>query len=292
MGCKPSKYSNKYVIINSNKWDYLEELGKGTFGVVVKAKCDNYSYKSNSIFGAVKIFIKKTNNYVYEQNLKSSYHKDIVYREIESLYKFSHPNIIRVYGMSETSNNIFLLMEFIHGVTLYKWIRDHNTSEIQNIKFTKNLTNAINHIHIKGYLFIDLKCENIIVKNGILDDGFKIIDFGSVEKQDSPVSNYRIITKGYCSPELFYKNKASKSNDIWSIGVISFILHHKYMPYSSRLYKKDLTYRSWPGIRYKNASENAIDFWNNVLKLKQIERYKANDILSHPWLNDGKIIIL
>ena len=50
MGCNASKNNKESIIINSNKWDYLEDLGKGTFGTVIKVKCDNYSYNSDSIF--------------------------------------------------------------------------------------------------------------------------------------------------------------------------------------------------------------------------------------------------
>ena len=216
----------------------------------------------------------------------------MIYREIDILSELNHNNIIKVYGSLETSNNIFLLMEYVRGKTLYDYIKTFNVTEEENKIFTRDLCNTIDYIHKSGSIYIDLKPENIIIKNGQLSNGFKLIDFGSIEKiQNITSGNYRIITKGYCSPEIYYKNIVTEENDIWSIGVISFILHHKYMPYSSKLYRRDIPYSKWPKIKYRGCSENAKDLWQNMLNVNMRHRYRIMDINNHPWMNDDKVII-
>ena len=91
--------------------------------------------------------------------------------------------------------------------------------------------------------------------------------------------------------EIYYKNIVTEENDIWSIGVISFILHHKYMPYSSKLYRRDIPYSKWPKIKYRGCSENAKDLWQNMLNVNMRHRYRIMDINNHPWMNDDKVII-
>jgi serine/threonine protein kinase len=186
-----------------------------------------------------------------------------------------------------------MMFEYINGRDLYYYIiNNYNISEKDNIFVLNELCSAINYLHNKGLIYIDLKPENIMLIGNTLTDGIKLIDFGSVEKINSEsTGKYRIITKGYCSPEIYYRNRFGYGTDIWSLGVISFTIHHQYMPYDIKLYNRNIHVSRWPKITYKKSSKEAKDLWHNMLKMSKNKRYCLKDVMNHIWLNYNRLNI-
>ena len=293
MGCicsipKKGNESDK-IRIGYNNWFLSNELGYGQFGWVRYARC--FKYRENKkqdgyyLDGAVKIFAKSSRNSKYIADINDGlYPIEIACNEINTISSLSHDNIVKYIGTLYSHSYIYMVMEYVDGMTLYNYIHQKHISEHDNINTLRDLTHTINYIHSKGLVYLDLKPENIMVPGNNIKRGIKLIDFGSVYNIYNP-TDHIICSKGYCDPESYYTGKITIKTDVWSLGVISFIMAHKYMPIDCKLYKLGRPPSSWPKIRYKFYNKTAIDLWSRLLTVHSINRYSTIDILEHPWLN-------
>ena len=141
-----------------------------------------------------------------------------------------HQNIVKLYEVYEDDEFFYLIMDLLRGGELFDEI-------VKRQKYTENdaaevmlqLLSAINYIHKKGFIHRDLKPENICIRSG---QGIKIIDFGTARKFTYGKKLRQIIgTPFYMAPEIFNDKKYNEKADIWSIGIVMYIILTGKAPY-------------------------------------------------------------
>jgi calcium-dependent protein kinase len=215
-----------------------------------------------------------------------------------------HPNIIRLFEIFEDDRHISLIMEYCTGGELFQKImeraeQDKAFSEKEAAVIFKQLMSAVSYCHSQGICHRDLKPENIIFANKNEDSPIKIIDFGLSKifgelkplmkgnKIEKNIMSARVGTAYYMSPEVLQGNYDNKC-DIWSCGVILYILLCGYPPFDGEteheifkaIYRKKL---SFPEDEWKSISDDAKDLIKHML-CDADKRYNAENVLNHQWV--------
>lgn len=155
-------------------------------------------------------------------------------REIEILKMCQHPHIIRLLDIFENQDYIYIVMEKLSGGDLFTYLekRDFEISESRAKEFTHQLATALYYLHSFGIAHRDLKPENILIENNSDTACCKIVDFG-LSKIIGPneVSSDPFGTLSYVAPEVLMQKPYSKEVDIWSLGIIAYLLLSKVLPF-------------------------------------------------------------
>ena len=194
---------------------YIETLDHGSFGTVIHA----FDMSTNQDI-AVKVIDKIGIRLSRIEKMKE---------EISILRILNHPNIVKFYSYTETTNQLLIKMEYIKYGSLKHWIQERNTiTEEEASIILKKILSAIEYLHSKQICHRDIKPENIMLSRENDLNSVKIIDFGlSAQNFDKLYNN------DYCGTFIYMDQKKKKkklyciSVDIWSIGVLMFVLLNK-----------------------------------------------------------------
>ena len=260
------------------------KLGKGAFGKVYKAK----EIISDKIVAVKQISINNS-----EANYES------ILREIQVLSKISHPNIVKYYKYYEENDRIYIIMEYLEGGTLKEFINDKKNEINEDICriIIKQILSALSHLHyIADICHRDIKPENIMFGSKDNINSIKLIDFG-LSTNSFEHKNYleNCGTLIYMAPEQISNKIYSKSVDIWSVGIILYMLLNdgKNPFYNKGESREKIIYK----IRNKKVefddknypiSEMGKDFIKKLLKKNSSSRYTVRPALNHPWITMEK----
>jgi len=261
-----------------DKYFIDKQIGKGSFSIVKKAE----NIQTNEIV-AIKIIPKRFLSQKGWINLK---------REIEIMLELSHPNIIKLKEFIETPTDVYLVLEYISGGELFDQIVSRGSyGEKDARKIVKQILNGIEYLHDQGIAHRDLKPENLLCS--VHDDRVVVSDFGlakSFGRGELLVTHCG--TPHYAAPEIVRGDLSyDKSVDMWSIGVITFVLLSGCFPFHSdneetlkiQIIKGNFTF---PPEQWNNLSEQAKDFIQNLLQVDPSKRLVAEKALKHPWIQD------
>ncbi|CAD8100790.1 unnamed protein product [Paramecium sonneborni] len=261
-------------------------IGSGTYGSVVKA-----TLKGTKNQRAVKVIPKsKVKN------------PDRFKKEIDILRQLDHPNIIKLYETFEDQRNVYLVMELCEGGELFDRIMDKGYfSEAEAHEIFLQIMQALNYCHTNGICHRDLKPENFLFLTKADDSPIKVIDFGlstlfedTVGQKASGSQKVTMKTKAgtpyYISPEVL-KGSYDESCDIWSAGVILYILLSGVPPFYGdsdpeildAVQKGEYTFEI-PEL--KQVSDSAKDLISHMITTPD-KRYKASQVIQHKWMKDG-----
>ena len=258
--------NNNYIIVG--------ELGSGSYGTVKKVK-----HKKLGEYRAMKIINKKSES---SQN------------EVDILRKISHPNIVNIFEIYEDSKKYYIMMEICEGGELFEAISQQGSfSEGDCANIMKSLLSAVNYLHGKNIVHRDLKPENIMLTKNLQKMKnkkyeIKLIDFGTA-KQFEPHQklNKFIGTSYYIAPEVLKENYNEKC-DIWSCGVILYILLCGYPPFNGNS-NVDIYHNIqnnppyFNGEEWKDITKEAIDLIKCMLNKIPNKRFSAEQCLNHKW---------
>ena len=214
--------------------------------------------------------------------------------EIEISMQLKHDHLIRVADVFETKSHVYVIMEMMEGGELFDYvIEKSNLKESEASAIIKQVTLALHFMHEKGIIHRDLKPENVMLRNSPDANGknkpfIKIIDFG-MSKALSPGRNAQscLGTPGYMAPEVLEHKDYTSAVDMYSLGVVSYILLAGYMP----LQTAEGQWHSrviYPVEEWAEVSEAAKDFINKLVVYDPKKRMTAEQTLSHPWLKKIK----
>ncbi|KAF8719476.1 hypothetical protein HU200_024199 [Digitaria exilis] len=165
-------------------------------------------------------------------------------REISIMRLVRHPNILQLFEVMATKKKIYFVLEYAKGGELFDKIAKGRLTEENARKYFQQLISAVDYCHSRGIYHRDLKPENLLLdENGTL----KVSDFGlsalSESKRKDGLLHTACGTPAYVAPEvLIRKGYSGAKADVWSCGVILFVLVASYLPFHGRnlieMYKK------------------------------------------------------
>jgi len=261
-----------------------KEVGHGHYGVV--RKCMD----------------RETNQwYAIKSIRKSKVSKiEVLKREIVILQEVKHPNIINLVEVHEDTKYLHLITELCTGGELFDRIisktqsEEGHFSESDASNLIRDICHAINYCHTeKQIVHRDLKPENFLFLTDSDTSPIKIIDFGLSrhDDQNMGVMQTKVGTPYYVAPEVLNR-QYTKSCDIWSIGVITYILLCGYPPFygdsDSQIFAQVKTGKfSFPSPEWDTISTDAKKFICNLLQLDPSKRLTAAEALDHKWIMDN-----
>uniref|UniRef100_A0A8D0B490 Calcium/calmodulin-dependent protein kinase type IV n=1 Tax=Salvator merianae TaxID=96440 RepID=A0A8D0B490_SALMN len=269
-----------YWIDGSNRdtlADYYElesELGRGATSIVYRCR-----QKGTQKPFAVKI-------------LKKTVDKKIVRTEIGVLLRLSHPNIIKLKEIFETPAEISLVLELVTGGELFDRIVEKGYySERDAANAVKQILEAVAYLHANGIVHRDLKPENLLYATPAPDAPLKIADFGLSKIVADQVTMKTVCgTPGYCAPEILRGCAYGPEVDMWSLGIITYILLCGFEPfYDERgdqyMFKRILNCEyDFVSPWWDDVSLNAKDLVKKLIVLDPKKRLTTFQALQHPWV--------
>jgi len=262
-------------------FDIKEDLGKGAFSVVKLAV-----NKKTGERVAVKVIDKKAASTTQdEQRLKT---------EVEILKKVSHPNIVCLKDLYETNEKLYLVMELVTGGELFdKIVEKGQYSEKDASVIVKKMLQAVEYLHSIKIAHRDLKPENLLLKGEGVDTDVMISDFGlskiiGVESMMETACG----TPYYVAPEVLNANGYDKEVDLWSVGVITYLLLCGFPPFYGeslpevfeQIMKAEFDF---PEPYWTDISKEAKDLICKLLVVDSKKRLTATQALTHPWIQNG-----
>ncbi|OMJ81538.1 hypothetical protein SteCoe_17944 [Stentor coeruleus] len=211
------------------------------------------------------------------------------FTEIDILRKIDHPNILRLFEFYEDSKGYHLVTEIIKGGELFEFIVSSGVlSESIAAHFMRQILGAVNYCHQHGIVHRDLKPENLLLEKRSSASILKIIDFGaSTLFEGEGVMKIRYGTSYYIAPEVL-KNSYNEKCDIWSCGVILYVLLSGRPPFSGKnddeimsKVKKGTYNMNSP--EWENVSEAGKEFIKKMLQYNPELRYSADQALNDTW---------
>ncbi|XP_026569810.1 myosin light chain kinase 3 isoform X2 [Pseudonaja textilis] len=279
----PAPFEHRIVSIKQTELTTLyavshdEVLGGGRFGQVHKC-----TEKSTGLCLAAKII-----------KVKLAKEREEVKNEINIMNQLSHVNLIQLYDAFESKNNLTLIMEYVDGGELFDRIIDenYNLTELDAILFTKQICEGIYYLHQQYILHLDLKPENILCVSHS-GNQIKIIDFG-LARRYKPCEKLKVNfgTPEFLAPEVVNYDFVSFPTDMWSVGIIAYMLVSGLSPFLGETDAETMNYIincNWDfdAEAFEQVSEEAKDFVSRLLIKEKSGRISAANCLKHEWLTN------
>jgi len=214
---------------------------------------------------------------------------------IDIMKKLQHPNIIQMMEVIDTDSTLYLVLEFVSGGELFDAIVNKGSySEDDAVNIVRQVLEAIQYVHSLGIAHRDLKPENLLISgdphpSGKGGDFIKIADFGLSKEFSEEQLQTSCGTPDYVAPEVLMGETYDKSVDIWSIGVITYVLLCGFPPFygdtQKELFENIMNGNyDFPEPEWKYVSDEAKDFIKKILVVKADDRASAEECLNHPWI--------
>ena len=255
---------------------FIQELEQGAFGKVILVR-ENIK----NIDLAIKVINKIGAGIQTIKKMKE---------EVSILKKLHHENIVKFYGYIETNSQLLIEMEYIKYGTLGKWIKENrNISEKEASLLLGRVLSAIEYLHNQHICHRDIKPENIMFSKKNDFESVKIIDFGLSAQHFNYLYNSEYCgTFIYMAPEQLEKKLYYYSVDIWSIGILMYMLlnNGKHPFYQNGEKLEDFSEKIKKG---KIEFINKVSYMAKNLIYKLCEpnpswRYSAALAIKHPWI--------
>jgi serine/threonine protein kinase len=269
----------------TQKYDIEDTLGTGVS--VVKKAVNKTSKKEY----AVKFLQKQVKGQTIPRMALDN--------EIEMLKNLSHANIVQLYETLEDSTTIYLIMELIHGSDLFDISDCLGTLRPASVaSLLTPLLNALSYLHSRGIAHRDIKPENLIVDYA--HNTLKLTDFGSAKLCSKAHEGAVGGTLNYLAPEVLMNmrgahNLCDKSVDVWSIGILTYLLLSGVHPFESRKHHENILNRiitgkfSFEGPIWEKIPKEVKDFIKRCLVVDPKKRATVTELLKHPWIvSQGK----
>jgi calcium/calmodulin-dependent protein kinase I len=259
----------------SGAYNIGRQLGKGAFAIVKEA-----TNKQTGEKAAIKIIPQDK---VAGEDLR------LLRREIANLLAIEHPNILKLLEVYEDPQNFYLVMELIQGKELFDKIIDMgNYSERDAAHIMSQILDALAYLHSKGICHRDLKPENLMSVGSGQRELIKIADFGLSKNFEEDTMRTSCGSPLYVAPEILTAEQYDAQVDMWSMGVILYILLVGYPPFNAAnpgiLYRQIIEGQWTFGDGWEGISAEAKDLVRKLMTRDPRKRLSAAQALQHPWI--------
>ena len=266
-----------------NFFDYyemLDQIGEGIFGVVKLG-----IYKKTGEKVAIKI-IKK--NSAKQNDI------ELVRTEIDIMKLCHHPNIVRLLDHFENAEYIFIVMEYIAGGDLAEYMKKNknNITENRASQIIYQIALGLKYLHQYGIIHRDLKPENIMLTEQNDNGMIKIMDFGLSKilgAKEKSVEGFGTLT--FVAPEVLVRTPYNKEIDIWSLGVILYLMLSGTLPFDDEDDNEEVIAKltvysdvKFPSKLWSKRSPLVIDLIKKCLTKDPVQRIKIDEILNNSWI--------
>ncbi|KAM3375827.1 Phosphoenolpyruvate carboxylase kinase 2 [Capsicum chinense] len=257
-----------------------EELGRGKFGTVFKC----YSLATGEPF-AVKSIDKRL---IADDDID----RQCLYNEAKIMHLLSpNPNIVRIFDIYEDDVHLDMVLELCNAGDLFQRLSSRSVfSESEAVDVMVPLMKAIAHFHLLGVAHRDIKPDNILFNDS---NELKLADFGSAEcfREGQLISGV-VGTPYYVAPEVLAGRNYSEKVDIWSAGVIMYIMLAGVPPFygesATEIFEAVLRANlRFPTRIFNSVTPAAKDLLRRMLCKDVSRRFSAEQVLRHPWMTSN-----
>jgi len=251
------------------------------------------------IFGSVKLGVeKKTKERVAIKIIKKKKAKpsdiELVRTEIDVMKLCHHPNVVHLLDHFENAEYIFIVMEYIRGGRLTDYMKEKkfNFSEKRAAELIYEIAVGVKYLHKYGIIHRDLKPDNIMLTEANDKGHIKIMDFGLSKilgKKEKTSDGFGTLT--FVSPEVLIRKPYNKEIDIWSIGVILYLMLSGDLPFDDeeddeQKIAKSIVFNEveFPQKKFGNKSKEVIDLIKRCLTKEPKDRIKVDEIIKSDWI--------
>lgn len=269
--------SSTNVLKLSECYEVGRTLGSGRYGVVKEC-----THKRNGQQFAGKFLKRRRSRKIIGQGNE-------VQNEIDILKSLKHPSIIQLFEVFETPLEVVLILDLVTGGELFDYLTKHNVvKEEEVVCFIRQLLKALEYMHGVSVVHMDLKPENIVLKDTITKE-IKLIDFGLSRKLEANVELRELTgTPEFVAPEVVNFDPLTCAVDMWSVGVITYVMISGNSPFMGDSPQETLSNVSMGAYDFEEFGEDASDiskdFINSLLRVKPRRRMTAIQSLNHPWI--------
>ena len=259
--------------------DIGEIIGSGSAGTVKLAV-----HIPTGLQVAVKIIPKR--KFFMNKKLEETTNRELAM--LDRIAEFDHPHIVRTYGYINNPDNVYIVLELCEGGELLEELEHIGSyTEHDAATIVYNIVETLGYLHHRGIVHRDIKPENLLLKKKGDPDSIKLADFGLANILEGKDSLQTVCgSPAYMAPEVHNMENYDEKVDMWSIGVILFLLLSGSLPFlPPRLVEKaerqdyEFSGKLWSGV-----SDAAKDLVVRLLVADPKKRYGVEQVLSHPWI--------
>ena len=268
-------------------YDIIDDIGEGKFGVVKLGV-----HKKTKLRVAIKT-IKK-------ENVKTKQDQELIKTEIDIMKMCRHPNIVTLLDHFENSEYIFIVMEYIPGGDLTKYVRSYiggknnkTLPEKRTMELMRQLASGLQYLHSFGIVHRDLKPDNLMVTEKSINGELRIMDFGlskMMHHEEKVTDGFG--TLSFVAPEVLIRKNYDSKVDVWSFGVTIYYLLSGDLPFDDSSDNEEVIAKKvvYSELQFKNKifekiSKEAKALIADCLIKEPIKRISIKDALAHPWFS-------
>uniref|UniRef100_A0A2S2P561 Myosin light chain kinase, smooth muscle n=1 Tax=Schizaphis graminum TaxID=13262 RepID=A0A2S2P561_SCHGA len=257
------------------QYEMLDELGKGRYGVVYKVK----ERETNKYYAAKFVRCIKSTD------------KEKAQEEVDIMNCLRHPKLLQLDAAFDKPREVVLVTEYISGGELFERVvaDDFTLTEKDCILFTRQICEGVDYMHKQNVVHLDLKPENIMCQSRT-SHYIKLIDFGLAQKI-IPGQPMRVLfgTPEFIPPEIIGYEPIGFESDMWSVGVICYVLLSGLSPFMGDNDSETFTNITKAEFDFDDeafdaVSQDAKDFISALLIKRKELRLTARECLKHKWL--------
>lgn len=257
-----------------NKYAIAEELGRGQFAIV--HRCVNISSEKTYMAKFFKV---------------RGADQAIVKKEIATLNLAKHTNYLLLHESFESPEELVMIYDFISGVDIFERLNtaDFELNEREITNYIRQICSALEFLHAESFGHFDIRPENIVYTTRT-SCNVKIIELGQ-SRHLTPGDQIKIqyTTAEYAAPEIHQSDMVSTVTDMWSVGVLAYVLLSGLNPFTAETNQQMIdnisnAAYSYDDESFKQVSVDALDFTDRLMTKERKHRMSAAEALAHAWL--------
>ncbi|KAI8336584.1 kinase-like domain-containing protein [Chlamydoabsidia padenii] len=214
--------------------------------------------------------------------------------ELDILTKAHHPHVVSMHALYESVDAVYIVTDLASGGELFQQLLDkgfYNERDAANLIL--QMLEGVKYLHDHDIVHRDIKPENLLFATKEPDARLMITDFGlsKIMKNHNDILTTACGTPGYVAPEVLLQKGHGKPVDLWSVGVITFVLLCGYTPFygedQTELFENIMSGKyEFDEEYWSDISDSAKDMVDRLLAFKPEKRITAEEALQHPWITN------